>query len=114
MSDAREPGQERRNTPRYRTRIPVTFINGIHRCSGVCLDLSYEGMLIELDAETEAPESQLVRVEVAPPDDTPIMLTAAIARRVDRKMGLLLFGISGDPMRVWRALVDRVARQTAR
>jgi hypothetical protein len=106
----RYEGPERRREPRYPVDIPVTVMRGAARCPGRCLDLSSEGLLVELSEELETNEGELLRVEVAEPNERVILLTVAVARRVERKVGLALYGISGDPEQVWRAVVRRVER----
>jgi hypothetical protein len=96
--------------PRYRVSIPVTVIRGIAHLPATCLDLSNEGMLVQLEEEGEAAEGELVRVEISYRDEPTLRLPTVITRRVRRKLGLLLFGVSGDPQQVWRALVSRIAR----
>jgi hypothetical protein len=107
-------GLDRRREPRYAVNLPVTVMRGPARVAGRCLDLSNQGLLVEIDDELEAAEGELMRVEVAEPDAAPIILTVAIARRIERKMGLLLYGVSGDPERVWRALVRRMEMKKAK
>ena len=111
MQQPPRSGSERRREPRFPVDIPVIYMRGPIRCPGKCLDLSYSGMLVELDEMAEGAESELVRVEIAFPDERSLTVPAVIARRIERKMGLLLFGISGDPERIWKALVAKIIKK---
>jgi hypothetical protein len=111
--DPPKTGAALQREPRYRVNEPCTFVRGVVRCDAMVLDLSNEGLLVELKpefAETEAAEGELVRIEFTFRDEPMIRLPAVITRRIKRKLGLLLFGVSGDPQNVWRALVARIAR----
>lgn len=115
MSVPPHRGPERRKEPRFTATLPVTMLrSATARTAGNCLDLSNEGLLVELAAEADGAEGELVRVEFAPPDELPLIITAIIARRVGRLIGLRLFGMSGEPEQRWRALVTAIIRRHGR
>jgi hypothetical protein len=92
-------------------KIPVTFIRGQARVDGTCLDLSNEGLLVEFPDEPPGEMSELVRFEITFSDQTRLLLTAEIARKVGCKMGLRLFGVAGDNLKSWQRQVAEIQRR---